>query len=40
MVEYPSLFGMIIPFASVIAIMITAPLGAFAIDITYKKFLN
>ena len=25
---------------SVIAIMITAPLGAFAIDLTYKKLLS
>ena len=25
---------------SVIAILITAPLGAFAIDLTYKKFLT
>lgn len=32
--------GNIVLTVSVIAIMITAPLGAFAIDITYKKFLN
>ena len=32
--------GNIVLTVSVIAIMITAPLGAFAIDMTYKKFLN
>lgn len=32
--------GNIVLTVSVIAIMVTAPLGAFAIDITYKKFLN
>lgn len=32
--------GNIVLTVSVIAILITAPLGAFAIDMTYKKFLN
>lgn len=32
--------GNIVLTVSVIAIMITAPLGAFAIDLTYKKLLN
>lgn len=32
--------GNIVLMVSVIAIMVTAPLGAFAIDLTYKKFLK
>lgn len=32
--------GMVVLTVSVVAILITAPLGAFAIDITYKKFLS
>ncbi len=32
--------GNIVLIVSVVAIMITAPLGAFAIDMTYKKLLN
>lgn len=32
--------GSVVLMVSVVAIMITAPLGAFAIDITYKKFLE
>jgi NhaP-type Na+/H+ or K+/H+ antiporter len=32
--------GKIVLTVSVLAILITAPLGAFGIDITYKKFLN
>ena len=32
--------GNIVLTTSVVAIMITAPLGAFAIDLTYKKYLQ
>ena len=32
--------GQIVLTVSVIAILITAPLGTFAIDLTYKKFLT
>lgn len=35
----PRFMGMSVLEAAVLAIVLTAPLGAFAIDLTYKKLL-